>query len=78
VLRNFYEEKNQQLKFNYYFFFKSMLLQPDVCELSRQRSYSSPSNQSDSSLEASSKTTIPLKKRLLDAYNNEQHPTSSL
>jgi hypothetical protein len=55
-----------------------MLLQPDVCELSRQRSYSSPSNQSDSSLEASSKTTIPLKKRLLDAYNNEQHPTSSL
>jgi hypothetical protein len=36
------------------------------------------SNQSDSSLEASSKTTIPLKKRLLDAYNNEHHPTSSL
>lgn len=60
------------------FFFKSMLMRPETHESSRRRSYSNASNQSDSSIEVSSKTTIPLKKRLLDAYNNEQRPSSSL
>ena len=54
-----------------------MLNESDVSEPSRPRSYSNLSNQSDTS-ETSSKTTIPLKKRLLDAYNNEQYPNSSL
>lgn len=44
---------------------KSTIIQPDGDERPRQRSYSNLS-------ESSSPTTIPLKKRLLDAYNNEQ------
>ena len=48
-----------------------MLVRPDAHDRSRQRSYS---NQS----EPLSKVTVPLKKRLLDAYNNEHPPTSSL
>jgi hypothetical protein len=55
-----------------------MVVQPDVHEPSRRRSYSNTCNQSDSSLDTSSKTSVSLKKRLLDAYNNEQRPTSSL
>lgn len=51
-----------------------MLGRPDAHERSRQRVFSNHSEQS----EPSSKATVPLKKRLLDAYNNEHPPTSSL
>jgi hypothetical protein len=55
-----------------------MLVQPDVHEPLRRWWYSNSSNPSDSSLETSSKTTVSLKKRFLDAYNDEQRPTLSL
>lgn len=51
-----------------------MLVRPDAYDRSRQRAYSNLSNQS----EPSSKVTVPLKKRLLDAYNNEHPPTTTL
>jgi hypothetical protein len=53
-----------------------MLARPELFDAPRQRSYSNMSNQSDSSL--SSEPNVPLKKRLLHAYKNEQRPTSSL
>jgi hypothetical protein len=57
---------------------KSMLIRPEPYELPRQRSYSSTATQSNSSLTTSSEPNVPLKKRLLHAYNNEQPPASSL
>ncbi|CAF2444182.1 unnamed protein product [Rotaria sp. Silwood2] len=54
---------------------KSILVQPERCDFSRQRSYSHSSNQSDAFLASSSEPSVPLKKRLLHAYNNEQRPT---
>ncbi len=50
----------------------------DVHDPPRQRSYSNTFNQSDPSLAASSEPNVPLKKRLIHAYNNEQHPTTTL
>ncbi|CAF0911753.1 unnamed protein product [Rotaria sordida] len=54
---------------------KSMLVQPELYEFPRQRSYCNMSNHSDAFLAASSEPSVPLKKRLLHAYNNEQRPT---
>jgi hypothetical protein len=58
------KRKEQQLKFNYYYFFKPLLVQSDVHEPSRRRSYSNAFNQSDSSLETSFKTTVSFKTAL--------------
>ncbi len=55
-----------------------MYSRSDVREPPRQRSYSNTFNQSDSSLAASSEPSVPLKKRLLHAYNNEQQPSTPL
>ncbi|CAF1354880.1 unnamed protein product [Adineta steineri] len=53
---------------------------PDLYEIPSQRSSSITSNQSNvsSSSSSSSGHSIPLKKRLLHAYKNEQRPSSSL
>ncbi len=51
---------------------------PDMYDIPVQRSYSTTSNQSDASTSSSSGQSVPLKKRLLHAYKNEQRPSSSL
>ncbi len=54
---------------------------PDMYEIPNPRPYSSMSNQSNVSSipsPSSSGHSIPLKKRLLHAYNNEQRPSSTL
>ncbi len=54
---------------------------PDIYEIPMQRSCSTMSNQSNASTTPSSSSghhSVPLKKRLLHAYKNEQRPSSSL
>ncbi|CAF0757554.1 unnamed protein product [Rotaria sp. Silwood1] len=54
---------------------------PDIYEIPMQRSLSTISNPSNASLSSpplSSGHSVPLKKRLLHAYKNEQRPSSSL
>ncbi|CAF0980104.1 unnamed protein product [Adineta steineri] len=57
---------------------KSMFARTDIHDLPRQRSYSSTFNQSDSSLSSPNEPNVPLKKRLLHAYNHEQRPPTPL
>ncbi|CAF3060230.1 unnamed protein product [Rotaria socialis] len=54
---------------------KSIFAQSNVFDFPKQRPYCDRSDQSDSLLAASSEPNVPLKKRLLHAYNNEQRPT---
>ncbi|CAF4104809.1 unnamed protein product, partial [Rotaria socialis] len=52
---------------------------PDTYEIPMQRSHSTISTQSNELLSLpSSGHSVPLKKRLLHAYKNEQRPSSSL
>ncbi|CAF1263610.1 unnamed protein product [Rotaria sordida] len=60
---------------------KAIHNRPDIYEIPMQRSYSATSNSSIASLSSpplSSGHSIPLKKRLLHAYKNEQRPSSTL
>jgi hypothetical protein len=60
---------------------KTKMHRPDMYEIPNPRPYSSMSNQSNVSSipsPSSSGHSIPLKKRLLHAYNNEQRPSSTL
>ncbi|CAF1178104.1 unnamed protein product [Adineta ricciae] len=57
---------------------KSMFGQNDEHDPPRQRSYSNSFNQLNLSSASSSEPSVPLKKRLLHAYNNEQRPTTPL
>ena len=55
-----------------------MLDQNDGHDPPRQRSYSNSFNQSNPPPASSPEPNVPLKKRLLHAYNNEQRPTTPL
>ncbi len=62
-----------------------MHIRPDIYDIPVQRSFSTISNQSNASPSSSSSLSspssghsVPLKKRLLDAYKNEQRPSSLL
>ncbi|CAF1115733.1 unnamed protein product [Rotaria magnacalcarata] len=58
---------------------KTIHNRPDIYEIPMQRSHSTISTQSNESLSSlSSGHSVPLKKRLLHAYKNEQRPSSSL
>ena len=54
-----------------------MLVRSEASERSKYRVYSNVADPS-SKPPPPSKATIPLKKRLLDAYNNEHPPTTFL
>lgn len=84
----FKKEEKKILKYFFLFDFlylKVMHGRPDMYGIPIQRSYSTTSNQSNLSTSSSTSSSppssghsVPLKKRLLHAYKNEQRPSSSL
>ena len=64
------------------FFFKTICNQPDIQMMLMRQSLSTAPNQLNASSQSSSLSppgqTVPLKKRLLHAYNNEQCSSSLL
>ena len=67
------EHSDNELRF---LSFKSLLIKTDDLEFPRQRSYSNMSISSSRLSTASTEANVPLKKRLLHAYINEQRPNS--